>query len=446
LKHFKLAQSSIDVSSHLDSGHFFVSQASLAIARADVTLRGEGRLGKSDSQPLEILMVRSTARKLLAFTLVELLVVIGIIALLISILLPVLNKVRDEANTVACSAQLRSIMQGVMIYASQNHGSMPYTYALNLATNGAPTPGQVPLSGSGYSWYDRFSWTTLVNYTFTHDKRSGLWPAGANAPTNNAIYQFPQFTKVWTCPSVASDGSVHVDSTQNFSCYVSNPVIMPNQSYEITPSVLPNFGAIAGLEPLYQPTTGTTTSIGPAKQSQLYPDNAVLWEGPVLPAPPGYYFPSTLCGQFNWSCVDGGSLLYPQLSYLRYRGELSNVNPTIANFYTDDKAIWMPTRKEEIETDPTLLWANADSFGTYYTNYFTGPRYRHQKNTVCNVAFADGSVRGLKWNPLKYAFLDSFGREVAVNEFTKGMLRLHPPAPVPGPQTPASNSSPFPEF
>jgi prepilin-type processing-associated H-X9-DG protein len=60
-----------------------------------------------------------------AFTLVELLVVIGIIALLIAILLPALNKARSAAKTVSCAANIRSIIQGMQIYAAQNNGSIP---------------------------------------------------------------------------------------------------------------------------------------------------------------------------------------------------------------------------------------------------------------------------------------------------------------------------------
>jgi prepilin-type N-terminal cleavage/methylation domain-containing protein/prepilin-type processing-associated H-X9-DG protein len=60
-----------------------------------------------------------------AFTLVELLVVIGIIALLIAILLPALAKARSSARTVACASNLRSIVQGMHLYATQNKGYFP---------------------------------------------------------------------------------------------------------------------------------------------------------------------------------------------------------------------------------------------------------------------------------------------------------------------------------
>ena len=64
-------------------------------------------------------------RRTTAFTLVELLVVIGIIALLISILLPALSKARQAANTAVCAANLHSIDLGMLMYANQYKGAIP---------------------------------------------------------------------------------------------------------------------------------------------------------------------------------------------------------------------------------------------------------------------------------------------------------------------------------
>jgi prepilin-type N-terminal cleavage/methylation domain-containing protein/prepilin-type processing-associated H-X9-DG protein len=76
-------------------------------------------------------------RQLRGFTLVELLVVIGIIALLIGILLPSLNKARQQAATAKCLSNLRGIGHGIQLYAAEQNGFLLPGWVADDDTDGA---------------------------------------------------------------------------------------------------------------------------------------------------------------------------------------------------------------------------------------------------------------------------------------------------------------------
>lgn len=110
------------------------------------------------------------SRKRCAFTLTELLVVIGIVALLIGILLPSLAKAREASRKAACLSNLRSLTQALHMYAQVWHDRLP-----SLQPKDPPPPA------IGFPWgYMPAATQALVNFNDIFVKS----PAAFHCPSN----------------------------------------------------------------------------------------------------------------------------------------------------------------------------------------------------------------------------------------------------------------------
>lgn len=285
------------------------------------------------------------------FTLVELLVVIGIIAVLISILLPALNRARASANTVKCLANLRSIGQSIMIYTNQHKGTLPYGRwdASSAVPDGTITHQDGPTVSD---------WTTLLIGRVT-GKSGGITYTDAQAAG-------AQYSQVYTCPSAVEGTREPLYYRLH---YASHPRLMPDldeadQAYP------------AANRPLMKPY-----KISKIAQSA---EIALIWDA------------SQKLG--NLSTTSDGNAL-PVGRGVDQNGLFRGDNNDAPHTWN-----WMlkGARADgtEVNLDQAVFASNRDWFNSFPDPKVSSEiRWRHGKNDTANFVFADGhaDTRRLKF-------------------------------------------------
>jgi prepilin-type N-terminal cleavage/methylation domain-containing protein/prepilin-type processing-associated H-X9-DG protein len=176
-----------------------------------------------------------------AFTLVELLVVIGIIAVLVGILMPALSSARRQAQTVKCLSSLRQIGIGFHLYSANYAGYWPMAVhePSSLYTGGQPN--LLPLANANQSrWQDKI-------IPFVAGTQGPALDGYADIYLKYPNDQLRESSVLWGCPAYrllnddfVNTGANPLRDNQVRSGYSMNPyTLLPDKGAGNTPGIMP---------------------------------------------------------------------------------------------------------------------------------------------------------------------------------------------------------------
>lgn len=125
-------------------------------------------------------------RRGIGFTLIELLVVVAIISLLISILLPSLNKARAQSRSTLCATRIGQITKAMLIYSEDYEERPPFV------CQGLANPSEHPEKLRQEDWITRD-----MDRMWTTEEQD--WPPG-QCPQSGSLFPYTRFEPLYRCP------------------------------------------------------------------------------------------------------------------------------------------------------------------------------------------------------------------------------------------------------